>query len=67
MSKEIAISYIDQIAPEHSRTSCAEFDSWNAAFTLQGVLHNKCERCTLIRIAQLATGEVEPRSEEDES
>lgn len=65
MSKENAIAYIDQLAPEHMRKSCEEGQSYNAAFVLDGVHYNKCERCTLIRVALLALGEIEP-SEEDE-
>lgn len=65
MSKENAIAYIDQLAPTHTRTSCDELDSYNAAFVMNGALYNYCERCTLLRIAELAMGETEP-SEEDE-
>lgn len=65
MSKENAIAYIDLLAPDHMRTSCEEGQSYNAAFVFDGVLYNKCERCTLIRVALLALGEIEP-SEEDE-
>lgn len=65
MSKENAIAYIDQLAPEHTRTSCEEGHSYNAAFAFDGRTYNKCERCTLIRVALLALGENEP-SEEDE-
>lgn len=65
MAKEIAMPYIDSIAPDHARTGCEEFESHNAAFTIEGVLYNKCERCTLIRIAQLASGEIEPAEDEE--
>lgn len=65
MSKENAVAYIDLMAPDHTRTSCKDGQSYNAAFTLDGTFYNKCERCTLIHIVQLALGEIDP-SEEDE-
>lgn len=63
MSKESALKYIDSIAPKHSRTSCAE-DSWNAAFVLNGTFYNYCERCTLIRISQLALDEIQEKEDD---
>ena len=66
MSKENAMAYIDHLAPEHSRTSCEEGESYNAAFVFSGVQYNKCERCTLTRVARLALGEVEPYDSDDD-
>lgn len=65
MSKENAIAYIDQLAPEHTRTSCEASETYNAAFVLDGVHYNYCERCTLMRIALLALGEIEPLEEDE--
>lgn len=66
MSKENAIAYIDMLEPDHMRTSCESIASYNAAFQLdnRGPIYNKCNRCTLIRIVELALGEVEPPVQE---
>ncbi len=64
---ENALAYIDTIEPEHFRTGCEDPHSYNAAFNLDGQVHNKCARCTLIRVAQAAAG-IEPfvTGEDDE-
>lgn len=64
MSKAAAMAYIDMLEPDHFRTGCGELESWNAAFQLdgKGPVYNKCNRCSLIRIAELALGEVELHS-----
>ena len=59
MSKKDAMAFIDIVQPTHTRTSCDENSSYNAAFVLDDRLHNYCERCTLIRIAELALGEID--------
>lgn len=53
-SKLKAIEYINSIEPEHSRTSCDEGESNNAAGTVLGVTYNWCNRCTLFKIMELA-------------
>lgn len=64
MSKENAIAYIDMLEPDHGRTSCEGLETYNAAFQLEkgGQVYNKCNRCTLIHIVELALGEVEPHA-----
>lgn len=61
MSKEAALAYIDMLEPEHMRTSCSGTETWNAAFQLEkgGPVYNNCNRCSLIRIAELALGEAQ--------
>lgn len=66
MSKQNAMAYIEMLAPTHTRTSCAEDKSHNAAFRLDGRVYNYCERCTLIFIAELASGEFTPTEEDDD-
>lgn len=48
--EELSVSaYIDSIAPEHDRTSCGDFDLYNAAYGPDD--HDgkgRCYRCTLI-------------------
>lgn len=48
-----SLDYINMIAPDHFRTSCEEGESYNAAFMHDGVLYDKCTRCTLFAIMQL--------------
>lgn len=52
-----ALDYINMIAPDHYRMSCEEGKSNNSAFVYEGVIHDKCTRCTLFAIMQL--GETE--------
>lgn len=52
-----ALDYINAIEPDHLRTSCVEGESYNAAFTIGGLLYNKCNRCTLFAIMQLGEQE----------
>lgn len=48
-----AIDYINMLEPTHSRMSCDEGESHNAAFKLDGVYYNYCNRCTLWKIMEL--------------
>jgi len=48
-----AIDYINMLEPSHSRMSCEDGESYNAAFKLDGVHYNYCNRCTLFAIMQL--------------
>lgn len=48
-----ALDYINMLAPHHFRMSCEEGESHNSAFVYEGVIHDKCTRCTLFAIMQL--------------
>jgi len=50
-----AREYIDDIAPKHGRTSCADDDLYNAAYGIDDYDgYGRCYRCTLLRVASFA-------------
>jgi hypothetical protein len=54
VEEQTLMSYIDMLAPDHDRTGCEDPHSYNSAFRHKGTVYNKCQRCTLLRIAELA-------------
>lgn len=54
------LRYVDEIAPEHDRTSCNDNNLYNAAYSIEDYEgRGRCYRCTLLTAATTGMGETE--------
>ena len=53
------LRYVDEIAPEHDRTSCNDNNLYNAAHAIDDYEgRGRCYRCTLLKAATSGKSEV---------
>lgn len=54
------LRYVDEIAPEHDRTSCNDINLYNAAYSIDDYEgRGRCYRCTLLRASTTGIDETE--------
>lgn len=54
------LHYVDEIVPEHDRTSCHDVNLYNSAYSVDDYEgRGRCYRCTLLRAATTGMGEID--------